>query len=107
MFLRLLKKIDLGLLLLHQKEVEMIVEAGRSRLCTRGQLRLPLLSMTNTVNVHAGNEDAARSVRALDPSLSPHNVPNQRQMNTREFAQIRLACSTTSSRLLKLPLTPK
>jgi hypothetical protein len=61
MFFRLSKKTGLCLLLLFQQEVEMFVEAIRSRLYTGRKLLLPLLSVTNTVNVFARYEDASRS----------------------------------------------
>ena len=59
MLLRLSKKIDLRLFLLFQKEVEMIVEASRSRLCAGAQLILPLCSVADTVDVHARDQDTA------------------------------------------------
>ena len=37
---------------------------------------LPLLSMADSIYVHASNEDAARSIQALDARLFSHNVPN-------------------------------
>ena len=72
----LAKKVGLCLLFLFQQEVEMIVEASRSRLCTGGQLLLPLFSLTNPVDVDAGYENASRS-RASDTVRTPEPISRQ------------------------------
>ncbi len=85
--LRLAKEIGLRLLLLVEQEVEMIVESGGPPLRTAGQLLLPLLSVTDPVDVLAGNQHATGAIQALDPSLPAHDVPDQREVDPSELAQ--------------------
>jgi len=54
--------------LLLQQEVEMRVERGRPWLRARAQLLLPLLSMMDTVDVHARNVDATRANGSTAPA---------------------------------------
>ncbi len=70
----------------------MIVEASCSGLCTGTQLLLPILPVTDPVDVHTRDQDAPRSVQALDARLSPYGVSNQRHVNPRKLAQ---ACELT------------
>ena len=92
-----------GLLLLLYHEVEMIVEPCRSRLCAGAELLLPLVAVTQAVDIQASHQDTARAIQALDPSLHPHDVSDPRHVDSRELAEARELTRCLEDRPVEVP----